>query len=83
MPVDIFETSLTEKIKYPTKNENENRYLNLTGGEMVGNLNMSGNKIYFDKSKKNELAYREIVLLKFPQFKTVDGCSMLQIYMIL
>ena len=27
---------------------------------------------YFDKSKKNELAYREIGLLKFLQFKTVD-----------
>ena len=46
MPVDIFETSLSEKIKYSTKNENENRYLNLTGDEMVGDLNMSGNKIF-------------------------------------
>ena len=44
MRVDIFETSLTEKIKYSTKNENDNRYLNLTGDEMVGDLNMSGNK---------------------------------------
>ena len=75
MPVDIFETSLTEKTKYPTKNENDNRYLNLTGDEMVGDLNMSGNKIYFDESKKNELAYRETGLLKFLQFKTVDGLA--------
>ena len=75
MPVDIFETSLTEKIKYPTKNENDNRYLNLTGDEMVGDLNMGGNKIYFDESKKNELFYREIGLLKFLQFKTVDGLA--------
>ena len=75
MPVDIFETSLTEKTKYPTKNENDNRYLNLTGDEMVGYLNMSGNKIYFDESKKNELSYREIGLLKFLQFKTVDGLA--------
>ena len=42
---------------------------------MVGDLNMSGNKIYFDESKKNELAYREIGLLKFLQFKTVDGLA--------
>ena len=42
---------------------------------MVGDLNMSGNKIYFDKSKKNELAYREIGLLKFLQFKTVAGLA--------
>ena len=75
MPVDIFKTSLTEKIKYPTKSENDNRYLNLTGDEMVGDLNISGNKIYFDKSKKNELAYKEIGLLKFLQFKTVDGLA--------
>ena len=75
MHVDIFETSLTEIIKYPTKNENDNRYLNLTGDEMVGDLNMSGNKIYFDESKKNELFYREIGLLEFLQFKTVDGLA--------
>ena len=42
---------------------------------MVGDLNMSGNKIYFDESKKNELSYREIGLLKFLQFKTVDGLA--------
>ena len=35
----------------------------------------SSNKIYFDESKKNELAYREIDLLKFLQFKTVDGLA--------
>ena len=59
----------------PNKNGNDNRYLNLTGDEMVGDLNTSGNKIYFDESKKNELAYREIGLLKFLQFKTVDGLA--------
>ena len=51
MPVDIFETSLTEKIKYPTKNENDNRYLNLTGDEME-DLNMSGKKYILMKVRK-------------------------------
>ena len=38
---------------------------------MVGDFNMSGNKYILTKVK-NELAYGEIGLLKFLQFKTVD-----------
>ena len=45
MPVDLFETSLKKQINYPTKTENDNRYVNLTGDEMVGDLNMNNKNI--------------------------------------
>ena len=45
IPVDVFKTSLTKKIKYQTRNENDNRYINLTGDEMVGDLKINGKKI--------------------------------------
>ena len=45
MPVDIFETLLSKKIKYTTRNETDIRYVNLTGDEMVGDLKMNGKKI--------------------------------------
>ena len=53
MSISIFseDNSLTNDInqlRYTTKAQNDVNYINTTGDRLTGDLNMSGNKIYFD-----------------------------------
>ena len=56
MSINIFseDDSLTDDInqlRYTTKSQNDANYINTTGDRLAGDLNMSGNTIYFDTNR--------------------------------
>ena len=56
MSINIFseDDSLSDDInqlRYTTKSQNDANYINTTGDRLAGDLNMSGNTIYFDTNR--------------------------------